>query len=291
MFRDIEDTLPGEEWWRRLQHLISQADTVIFVLSPNSVASSVCRDEVAYALKLSKRVFPAVIADINWALAPEGLIKLHGLFFDDLAQRDVALARLVEALETDIDWIREHTRLGELALRWDAQQRPMGDLLRGRALEEAEHWLTQRPKTARSPTNLHQEYIRVSRSAARQRGRVLVAGSLALAIAMSGLGIFAWLQKSEAQSQQAAAELQKTEAELQRAAAEAQRIEVQRREALLLREKSHMLTEFANQNLREGDPVTAALLAVEALPDLGKNPERLYDPYLSARIRSASSPT
>src|SRR5262249_26344140 len=84
-FGDIEDTLPGEEWWRRLQGLISQADTVIFVLSPNSVASKVCRDEVAYALKLSKRVFPAVIADINWALAPEGLIKLHGLFFEDVA--------------------------------------------------------------------------------------------------------------------------------------------------------------------------------------------------------------
>src|SRR5262245_31108962 len=51
VFRDIEDTLAGEEWWRRLQALISQADTVVFVLSPNSVASAICRDEVAHALK------------------------------------------------------------------------------------------------------------------------------------------------------------------------------------------------------------------------------------------------
>jgi WD40 repeat protein len=261
VFRDIEDTLPGEEWWRRLQGLISQADTVIFVLSPNSVASSVCRDEVAYALKLSKRVFPAVIADVNWALAPEGLVKLHGLFFDDVTQRDAALGHLVEALETDIGWIREHTRLGEIALHWDAHQRPAGELLRGRALEHAEQWLTQRPKTARSPTNLHQEYILASRSAARQRGRLAVVVSLALAIAMTGIGIFAWLQKQEAQLQQAA---------------------VQRREVMLQVQKSRLLTEFANQSLRDGDPVTAALLAVEALPDLETNPERPY--YSSAEF-------
>jgi hypothetical protein len=188
VFQDVSDTFAGEEWWRRLQQLISEADTVVFVLSPNSVASKVCRDEVAHALKLSKRVLPVVIGDINWALAPEGLIKLHGLFFDKVNEREDALGRLVEALETDIGWIREHTRLGGLALHWDAHQRPRGDLLRGHALEEAELWLTQRPKTARSPTNLHQEYIRASRSAAQDRGRLLIAGSISFAIAMSGIG-------------------------------------------------------------------------------------------------------
>ena len=170
VFRDIEDTLPGEEWWRRLQELIGRADTVVFVLSPNSVDFAVCRDEVAYAQTLNKRVFPAVIADIKWASVPDGLAKIHSVFFNEIAGREAALDQLVEALETDIEWIREHTRLGELAHHWDAHGRPAADLLRRRALDEAERWLTQRPNSARSPTNLHQEYIQASRAAARRRG-------------------------------------------------------------------------------------------------------------------------
>ena len=259
VFQDIADTLPGEEWWRRLQQLIGEADTVIFVLSSNSVASKVCQDEVAYALKLSKRVFPVVITDINWALAPEGLIKIHALSFDEIDKREEALGRLVSALETDIGWIREHTRLGGLALHWDAYQRPRGDLLRGRALDEAEHWLTQRPKTARSPTNLHQEYIRASRIAARERGQRLIAGSIAFAIAMFGIGVYAWLQKLDAQWQS----------------------------TMLLREKSHMLTEFANQSRRGGDQVTAGLLAIEALPGPDSKSERPYYPSAEFGLHAA----
>jgi WD40 repeat protein len=254
VFRDIEDTLAGEEWWRRLQGLISQADTIIFVLSPNSVASAVCRDEVAYALKLSKRVFPVVIADINWALAPDGLIKLHGLLFNEAEDREAVLKRLVEALETDIVWIREHTRLGELAQHWDRDERLPADLLWGRALEDAERWLTERPKTARSPTNLHQEYIRASRTAARRRLRVVVFGLIALVVLTSALGAAAYLQMRAAQANERKAEL----------------------------ERSRVLTEFANENRRDGDSNTAALLSAAALPDQKEGLARPY--YLPAEF-------
>ena len=172
VFRDIDDTLPGEEWWRRLQGLIGKADTIVFVLSPNSAASTVCRDEVAYAQRLNKRIFPAVIADVDWASAPDGLARIHSVFFNDAGARAAALRQLVAALATDIDWIREHTRLGELAGHWDAHKRRYADLLRGSALDAAEHWLIRRPKGAHAPTNLHQEYIGASRLAARQRARL-----------------------------------------------------------------------------------------------------------------------
>src|SRR5690348_7364600 len=44
VLRDVEDTLPGEEWWQRLQSLIASADAIVFVLSRRSVESKVCRD-------------------------------------------------------------------------------------------------------------------------------------------------------------------------------------------------------------------------------------------------------
>jgi hypothetical protein len=46
---DWEDIYKGEEWWKAIQRGIESANTFIFVISPDSVASRVCRDEVNYA--------------------------------------------------------------------------------------------------------------------------------------------------------------------------------------------------------------------------------------------------
>jgi hypothetical protein len=46
----------GEDWKRRLGNLISEADTVVFVLSPTSAHSEICTWEAAEAERLSKRI-------------------------------------------------------------------------------------------------------------------------------------------------------------------------------------------------------------------------------------------
>jgi hypothetical protein len=78
VFRDIDDTVAGEEWWRRLTHLITLADAVVFLLSPHSLASKVCADEVAFAQSLNKRLFPASIEAVDWSAVPE-LGKYHAV--------------------------------------------------------------------------------------------------------------------------------------------------------------------------------------------------------------------
>ena len=109
--------------WQRLQSLIASADAIVFVLSRRSVESKVCRDEVAYGEELKKRIFPAVIEDVDWASVPPGLAARHSVFFKDEAQRSASLDQLTQALLTDIDWIREHTRLYERAALWQRQGR------------------------------------------------------------------------------------------------------------------------------------------------------------------------
>ena len=96
VLRDVEDTLPGEEWWRRLQSLIGAADAIVFVLSRRSVESKVCRDEVAYGEELKKRIFPAVIEDVDWASVPPGLAARHSVFFKGEAQRPASLDQLTK---------------------------------------------------------------------------------------------------------------------------------------------------------------------------------------------------
>jgi hypothetical protein len=65
---DRSEIYAFEDWWKRIQALIAQADTVIFVLSPDAVASEVCAKEVAFAASLNKRFAPVIgqeIADIS----------------------------------------------------------------------------------------------------------------------------------------------------------------------------------------------------------------------------------
>ena len=42
-----------EEWWKRIEALIARADTVVFVLSPDAVASDVALKEVSFAASLN----------------------------------------------------------------------------------------------------------------------------------------------------------------------------------------------------------------------------------------------
>src|SRR5262249_50246599 len=55
-FLDKHDILPGEPWKERLARLIEQADVVIFLLSPDSVVSTICDWEVNEAERLGKRI-------------------------------------------------------------------------------------------------------------------------------------------------------------------------------------------------------------------------------------------
>ncbi|MGO9330699.1 MAG: toll/interleukin-1 receptor domain-containing protein [Steroidobacteraceae bacterium] len=57
---DREEIYAFEDWWKRIEALITQADTIVFVLSPDSVASPVCQKEVAAAAALNKRFAPIV---------------------------------------------------------------------------------------------------------------------------------------------------------------------------------------------------------------------------------------
>ena len=69
VFRDTEDILPTEEWIQWLEELIGEADTIAFVLSPNSAKSDVCRWEVDHAESLNKRI-ATICCNLHWNTSP-----------------------------------------------------------------------------------------------------------------------------------------------------------------------------------------------------------------------------
>jgi hypothetical protein len=107
-----------EDWWKRIEALIGKADTIVFVLSPDAVASEIALKEVTHAASLNKRFAPIVCRRVEDHAIPEALQRLNFISFDDPACFDVAADQLAEALQTDIVWIRQHTEFGEAARRW-----------------------------------------------------------------------------------------------------------------------------------------------------------------------------
>jgi TPR repeat protein len=171
---DRHDISGGEDWKRRLGNLISEADTVVFVLSPGSARSPICDWEVEEATRLNKRILPVNCRPLEGASPPPRLRELNYVFFYEEPKVSgsgfgTGLASLVAALNTDFDWLREHTRYLQRAMEWDAGGRPRDRLLSGNDILEAKTWAARRPKSAPEPTALQFDFIRASEEEAEAR--------------------------------------------------------------------------------------------------------------------------
>ena len=162
---DREEIYAFEDWWKRIEALIGQADTIVFVLSPDSVKSDVALKEVAYAASLNKRFAPIVYRPIEDGAVPEPLRRLNFIFFDNADRFETSANKLAEALQTDIVWVRRHAEFGEAARRWIEAGRVGGLLLRPPILDQAETWLTLRPAGAPLPSAETETFLAESRKA------------------------------------------------------------------------------------------------------------------------------
>lgn len=161
---DWEGILPSEEWLKEIYSGIEAADTVVFVLSPDSAASEVCGEEIAHAIKCNKRLVPIVCRDVNPKDVPKSAAAHNWIFFRESDDFDASMRLLLKAADTDIDWVRGHTRLLTRAIEWDGANRDASFMLSGRELTRAERWLAKAGGNAEPrPTPLQTEYILASR--------------------------------------------------------------------------------------------------------------------------------
>lgn len=173
---DRHDIAAAEDWEVRLGSLISSAGTIVFVVSPAATRSTRCAWEIERARELSKRIIPVVWQEVPVAETPSALHRLHYIFFTAGTSFTKSLSELAAALRTDVDWIREHTRLAEEALRWRSRNYPESMLLRGLDLDSARQWLTAWKLPSPEPTELHRQFVSASEdlanaAVARERSR------------------------------------------------------------------------------------------------------------------------
>ena len=171
---DREDISGGEDWKRRLGALIAESDTVVSLLSPSAARSEICGWEVEQSVELGKRILPVVCRPLGDASPPPRLQGLNYIFFYPEPEAPGSgfghgLKSLSTALNTDFQWLREHTRYLQRASEWNDGGRPANRLLSGDDIAEAKAWAARRPKTAPEPTALQLDFIRASESEAHAR--------------------------------------------------------------------------------------------------------------------------
>ena len=198
---DTQGIADTEVFPQALRSAIEGSDAFLFVITPDSVASDFCEQEVTYARSLEKRIVPALRAPVPDPAIPEEIRHRNWIPFTEAEDVDASLDRVVRALDTDLAACKEHTRWLVKALEWDAEDRDRSFLLRGSELKAAESWLAgTSPEAEPAPTTVQSEYVLASRRAAARRQRTLVTASLVVAVVAVGLGVVALVPRNQAVS-------------------------------------------------------------------------------------------
>ena len=286
----------GEAWPERLGKLIVECDTMVFVLSPDSVSSEICAWEIREARRLSKRIIPVLWRSVDFAKTPNDLSAINAVPFD--GEHAVSgLPKLVNALKSDLGWLREHTRLGERAVEWEQTGHAAEYLLRGAALVAAREWFDGKPANAPPPTELQRAFLQASEEeesrllsderrrleelektkaiaeaerdaaerarasealSARRVVRATTAGLIVAVVLLVAAAGAGWFARQEAKRAASANETAKKE----------------RDEARLI--QSRFLTRAARGLLGQGDTANAVALARAALPGTLSDPDRPF---------------
>jgi hypothetical protein len=261
---DRESITSGDDWKKRLGLLIRDADTIVFVLSPSSARSPTCAWEAKEAASLGKRIIPILCRPLGDAIPPPELAALQYTYFYEEPKFPgtgfgTGLNNLRLALNTDPEWLREHTRYLRLAKEWEEVGKPSDRrLLSAADIALANQWIADQPEKAAPPTALQLEFIRASqqederrKSAAAQQLKEIadartreaeaqkqaadearrvarrtlagLAAAVALALLAGGIAVYAISERNEARAQEALAKAATQSANEQRQAADEQR--------------------------------------------------------------------
>ena len=172
---DRRDLQPTEPWMQAIKSGIEVSDNFIFVLSPHSITSTVCQAELTHAIENRKRIVPVVVEDVDDEKVAKEVSDPNWIYFRPTDDFEESFNLLIKALDTDLDYVHEHSRLQIRALEWErsgrgGQKPDKSLLLRGQELRNARQWLAKAELGKKpEPTSLHKTFIRVSRRTALRR--------------------------------------------------------------------------------------------------------------------------
>lgn len=191
---DWEDIPPSTDWWDEIKKGIEGADVFLFLISPDSIVSKVCKEEINHAVANGKRLVPVVVRDVNPQDAPFEVSKLNWIFFREVDVFDEAFRKLDLAIHANFEWVRIQREIQVKALKWERQAFEKSYLLRGKELKDIEKWFQLEEATDPAPTELLVGYVRKSRELLDRQRKSVTVGLISLAIL--GIAYYVWQDRS-----------------------------------------------------------------------------------------------
>ena len=202
---DWEGIPPTVDFMKKIEKGIEESDAFLFLVSPDSVKSKVCGEEIAHAAKNGKRLIPLMVRDVKSEELPQVLSHINWINFRKQDNFDESFQKLLLGINTDFEWVDVHSRLLVRALEWEQENKDKSFLLRGKDLHDAETQLAINTSKDPHPTDLHREYILESRQAADRQRRWYTVLAVITAIIMFVLGIYGLYQADTAKKEAARA--------------------------------------------------------------------------------------
>ncbi|NEP27000.1 TIR domain-containing protein, partial [Moorena sp. SIO3I6] len=165
---DQESIPPGSDFQQEIYRGIENCDNFLFIISPRSVNSPYCADEVEYAQSLNKRFVTILHHEVAANLLHPALAKIQWIDFRNYRGDFYAnFSELIRTLDTDRDHVHKHTKLSQRSLEWEKNHKTLDLLLRGIEFSIAQKWFLEAERDHKypPPTPLQKEFFEASNNA------------------------------------------------------------------------------------------------------------------------------
>src|SRR5258708_4439220 len=202
---DLEDILPSAGWLEEVKLAIENADVFIFIISPHSLASEVCKSELNHAVVNKKRIVPVLYREVALSTLPLALRELEWVSFLPDVDVEEAFSKLLLAIDLNIDYWHQSAQLLGRARLWQEKRQNRSLFLHGSELQDAERWIIDGANQRLGPTQLQLEYVTASRRNATAQQRRRVGFLSAVSAALGLLTILSFILFTLAQNREAEA--------------------------------------------------------------------------------------
>jgi len=191
---DWEDIPPSRDWWKEIERGIEEADVFIFLVSPDSINSKVCGEEIVHAVRNGKRLIPVVVRNVSPIDTPSEISKLNWIFFQEPDVFDESFQKLDIAIHTDFEWVQAHREIQVKALKWERRNFENSFLLRGKELADVEKQFKIKVGVDPLATDLQRQYVYRSRQILDRQRRLLI--SVFISLLLIYTGILVWRDRT-----------------------------------------------------------------------------------------------
>ncbi len=152
---------------KEVNALIEKSQNFLFVISSHAVRSEYALRELEYARKLKKRIIAIMHEQPTayWDNVPFDIRNGKMYYYTGTEKLPALFQEVTAAIESEKEYVHQHTQILGKALHWQAQDHDPKKLLYGLDRYEASKWIKTTFTNARPPvipSELHRNYIEAS---------------------------------------------------------------------------------------------------------------------------------